>query len=195
MKKLLSVFISLFVLLAITVTPALAASGNLTLRQTRNDHSGGVIFIFEYTGDFTAGDFKNGSVRLNGQYYPLDCNIAEGEGVVQCTASRTLAGQAVQVFLAGFTFWDRVPESRAHSGGGGQYCYNVYHFPAEGEPDAWISQGEYCQEGPASQGDHIYFYSPSWGDYYDFYFEENGLPWTDPDTNPGEGFYFGGIAT
>lgn len=190
MKKLAATFIILITLLSLTTGSALAANGILTLRSVGNNPGGGVLFVFDYTGNFTEGDFKNGSVLFNGQYYPLDCNIVEGEGVVQCTASRALAGQFVQVFLAGFVFWDRVPEGGGPRGFGG-YCYNVYDYPIEGQPDAWIFQGQHCQEGPASQGDMINFYSPYWEDYYDYFFEVNGLPWTqDPSTNPGEGYYY-----
>ncbi|MBK6644652.1 MAG: hypothetical protein IPG44_02690 [Anaerolineales bacterium] len=189
MKKFSIVFLALIALLAFTVSPVLAASGILILREARNDPSGGVIFVFEYTGDFSEADFKGGSAMLNGQYYPLDCNIVEGEGLVQCTASRALAGGLVQVFLAGSIFWDKVPE-----GGRGGYCYDVYDFPAEGQPAAWTFQGEHCQDEPASQGDMINFYSPFWESYYDYYFEANGLEWLygDPSTNPGEGYYYEG---
>lgn len=188
MKKFASVVLALVALLAFAVSPVLAASGVLTLRETRNDRGGGVIFIFEYTGDFTGADFDGGSVLMNGQYYPLDCNIAEGVGEVWCTASRALAGEQVQVFLAGSTFWDKVPE---RSGFGG-ICYNVFDDPTEGQPDAWIFQGEHCQEEPASQGDMITFYSPYWASYYDYFFEANGLEWNSggPSTNPGEGYYY-----
>ncbi len=190
MKKVASVLLALVALLAITASPVLAANGILTLRETRNDRGGGVIFIFEYTGDFTDADFKGGSVLMNGQYYPLDCNIAEGVGEVWCTASRVLAGEQVQVFLAGSTFWDKVPER----GGFGSLCYNVYDGPTEGQPYAWIFQGEHCQEEAASQGDVITFYSPYWAYYYDYTFEGNGLDWIfgDPSTNPGEGYYYEG---
>lgn len=164
MKKFTSVFLALVALFALTVTPVLAASGNLTLRETRNDRGGGVIFVFEYTGEFTDADFKGGSVLLNGQYYPLDCNIVEGEGVVQCTASRALAGERVQVFLAGFTFWDKVPESRGFGGGSETYCYNVYDwdFHSESESLIWVDFADHCQDAPANYGDIIDGYTPPW---------------------------------
>jgi hypothetical protein len=195
MKKICSVFFALLVLLSITATPAFAAGGNLVLRETRNDPGGGVIFVFEYTGDFTEGDFKGGSVLFNGQYYPLDCNIAEGIGEVWCTASRALAGQYVQVFLAGFTFWDRVPERRARSeGGGGQICYEVWYWEFNDGIDWFKDPTSYCQDAPANYGDIISLTAPPyiWTD--DYYFWDDNQ--ADNPGNQGCGaFVFDGSVT
>jgi hypothetical protein len=191
MRKISSVFFTLLVLLAITVSPVLAASGNLTLRETRNDPGGGVIFIFEYTGDFTDDDFKGGSVLFNGQYYPLDCNIAEGVGEVWCTASRALAGQYVQIFLAGFIFWDRVPESHGGGSGGGQICYEVWYWD-DSEGVFWDDDPtSYCQDAPANYGDVISLTAPPYFFTDDYYFWDDNL--TDNPANQGcGGFYFDG---
>lgn len=180
MKKVASVLLALVALLAITASPVLAANGILTLRETRNDRGGGVIFIFEYTGDFTDADFKGGSVLMNGQYYPLDCNIAEGVGEVWCTASRVLAGEQVQVFLAGSTFWDKVPER----GGFGQNCYEVWFWDYDVNQESvnWYQDSNsYCQEGSAEYGDVIYLTFP------DYTYTDNYYFWYESDTHPGNG--------
>jgi hypothetical protein len=181
MKKIASVVLALIALFALTVTPALAASGQLFLRETRNDRGGGVIFIFEYTGDFTDADFEGGSVLYNGQYYPLDCNIAEGVGEVWCTASRALAGHQVQVFLAGFIFWDKVPEGGR---GFGQICYEVWYWDTASNNDGldwYLDATSHCQDAPASYGDVIFLTAPpyTWTDNYYFWYES--------DTHPGNG--------
>ena len=197
MKKFASVFLALMTLFALTVTPVLAASGDLTLRETRNDRGGGVIFVFEYTGEFSENDFKGGSVLLNGQYYPLDCNIVEGEGVVQCTASRALAGERVQVFLAGFTFWDKVPESRGFGGGGGQSgqtCYEVWYWEW-GEGVAWFQDSEsHCQDTPAAYGDVISLTAPPHFFASDYYFWDDNQP-DNPGNQGCEGVVFDGSVT
>lgn len=194
MKKLAATFIILITLLSLTTGSALAANGILTLRSVGNNPGGGVLFVFEYTGSFTEGDFKNGSVLFNGQYYPLDCNIVEGEGSVQCTASRALAGQFVQVFLAGFIFWDRVPESRGLGGGqGGQTCYEVWYWDFGNDSFDWFQDPvSYCQDAPANYGDVISLTAPpyTWTD--DYYFWDDNEP-----DNPGniacEGIFDGSV--
>lgn len=193
MKKITFTSLVLIILLALTVTPVFAASGNLTLRETRNDRGGGVIFVFEYTGDFTDADFKGGSVLMNGQYYPLDCNIAEGVGEVWCTASRALAGQQVQVFLAGFTFWDKVPERGGFADGqNSQDCYEVWYWEW-GEGVAWFQDAQsYCQDAPAAYGDVISLTSPPYVWTDDYYFWDDNQP-----DNPGngcEGVFDGSVA-
>lgn len=187
MKKTASVFLILLLMLALTVQTVLA-QGYLELIEARNDAGGGVIFVFRFTGEFNKNDFKGGQVFLGDNKFPLNCNIADPvEGIVQCTSSRSVAGQNVQINLAGQVFWAFVP-ARSGSGGGTQYCYGVYDWlpgeDSEGEGQSeefeplngiplsdWFRFDTYCQDVPANVGDVLSnYYNPDWDDYFDYTF-------------------------
>jgi len=160
MRKWLLTFVLVFSLLVSQATSASAAplaDGLITLRETRNDASGNVIFVFNFTGDFSKSDFKGGIVFFGDKKFPLDCNLVE-EGVVQCTTSRAVGGQNVVINLAGFIFWTFVPERAASvaTTSSSEYCYDVFDYQTDNETDFfWVPIGVHCQDMPATDGDEI----------------------------------------
>lgn len=185
MKKTSYVLLVLVLLLSLTVQTVLA-QGTLELLEARNDAQGGVILVFHFSGNFNKNDFKGGQVFFGDMKFPMNCNIADpAEGILQCTASRAVAGHNVQVNLAGQVFWVFVP-ARNGGGGGSQYCYGVYDWlpegegidqPVEVEPlngiglTDWVRFDTHCQDAPASVGDLLSnYYNPDWDDYFDYIF-------------------------
>lgn len=186
MKKAFFTVLILLSLLATGIGNVHALDGLITLVETRNDAGGGVIFVFEYSGEFPKSYFK-GSVAVGDEKYPIHCNVVEA-GLVQCTSSRATAGRNVVVFLGEFVFWTFVPESapsvqKAPS----QYCYNVYdYYPSgdgEGEPEEvvegaavfstgqeWVAFDVHCQDTPANFGDVENIYNPDYDGSYDYEF-------------------------
>lgn len=188
MKRFIATIMILVALLALTPGVAFAGSA-LELVEVRND-DGGPTFVFHVTGEFSRSDLENGFVRVEGgDTYPLYCQQVD-ETTVLCHTTLKVSGMNVVIGFGGSVFWHKVPDHRSSSES--VYCYNVYDEPIEGQPDAWIFQGQNCQESQASQGDSIYFYSPYWDSSYTYYFEESGLEWYfgDPSTNPGTGYYY-----
>lgn len=175
MKKLLFTLVSLLSLLVMTTGAVFAAplkDGVLSLLEVRNDKAGGVILVFNVSGEFSKSELKNGIVFFGDEKYELNCNL-EGT-VLTCTTSRATAGQYVTVNLAGFIFWTFVPEAAGipASIGPTEYCYGVYDlYYDEGTGDYWKQFDTYCQEAPANYGDILDdFYNPDYGDYYDYEF-------------------------
>lgn len=186
MKK---IFYSIFILIALlTMTTGAAFAGSaLELVEVRNDE-GVPTFVFRVTGEFSQEELQSGFVSVEGgEDFPLYCAQQDADTVV-CHTSKPAAGHDIVVGFGGAQFWARVPEQGPPT----QYCYPVYDWPITGQPDAWIFQGESCQESPASDGDVINFYSPYWEDYYFYDYFGEGLEWFfgDPSTNPGPGYYY-----
>lgn len=160
MKKTLSVLLVLVLLLSLTVQTVLA-QGTLELLEARNDAQGGVIFVFRFSGDFNKNDFKGGQVFFGDMKFPMNCNIADpAEGILQCTTSRAVAGQNVQINLAGQVFWAFVPARSGSPGGGAgaQSCYTIYvsiWSEVPEEDPAWSPIGTHCPDGTPSDGDTI----------------------------------------
>jgi hypothetical protein len=169
MKKALSVFTVLIIMLLLTVGSALAADGLIFLVETRNDSGGGVIFVLEFSGEFPRNYFQ-GFVTEGDNRYPIDCNVVS-ENVVQCTVSRATAGKNVVLYVGEFIFWTFVPEASGELGGvpGGptEYCYNIYNAQTDqNEQDFfWVPVGVNCQDVPASDGDTIEY--DTW--FYEFW--------------------------
>lgn len=166
MKKFLSVFLALAVLFSFSYQRALA-QGTLELLEARNDAGGGVIFVFHYTGDFTANDFKGGLVILGDETFPMNCNITDrAEGIVQCTSSRVVAGHNVRLNLAGQVLYAFVPARSGGSGNGTiQICYNVYDTFEVPGGNEWQAFTTHCQDVPASYLDTINEDNPYGGTY------------------------------
>ena len=166
MRKLLSVFLALAVLFSFSYQRALA-QGTLELLEARNDAGGGVIFVFHYTGDFTANDFKGGLVILGDETFPMNCNITDkAEGIVQCTSSRAVAGHNVRLNLAGQVLYAFVPARSGGSGNGTiQICYNVYDTFEVPGGNEWQAFTTHCQDVPASYLDTINEDNPYGGTY------------------------------
>lgn len=172
MKRLIVIGLLLFSLLTGSVTTVRALDGLVTLKETRNDPGGGVIFVFTYTGEFPSSYFK-GFVTAGDKTYPIDCNVA-GDGVVNCTTTRAVAGQNVVLFLGEFVFWTFVPEGGfLRATNQPTYCYNVYDyfFDESQETTEWYSFDVHCQNEPAQGGDLLEnFYNPDYNDYFDYEF-------------------------
>lgn len=182
MKRWLFTFALVVSLLVSHTTSAFAAplaDGVVTLREARNDTFGNVIFVFNFTGDFSKSDFKGGVVSFGDQRFPLDCNIVE-EGVVQCTTSRAVGGQNVVVNLAGFVFWTFVPERAAPVvTAPSEYCYDVYNSQTDESEEEffWVPVDVHCQDTPATDGDTIEYDSwlyEFWSTISDGYCGTNG---------------------
>ncbi|MFN8398412.1 MAG: hypothetical protein U0X74_00240 [Anaerolineales bacterium] len=174
MKKTLSVFLIFVSMMSFSYTTVFA-QGYLELIEARNDVGGGVIFVFHYTGDFNANDFKGGLVILGDQNFPMDCNITDkAEGIVQCTSSRAMAGQNVRINLAGQILYAFVPVRSGGSGNGTvQICYNVYDYYEVQGGNEWAAFTTHCQDVPASYLDTIQEYNPDYQDTYDYVFLPN----------------------
>lgn len=184
MKKFLMTF---FLLAAIflsstdTSRAAPLADGIVVLVEARNDTRGGVIFVFNYTGEFPKSFFK-GFVTVGDEKYPLACNV-QGDGLVQCTSSRAMAGSNVVVHLGNLIFWTFVPEGGATETI--RYCYPVYDvvYDEETEEHNWTQIAEECQDLPASYGDEL-----DMGDDFFYLFEFlPGAPCFNPIT--GDAYY------
>lgn len=149
------VLLSMLALLTGTVAAAPLADGVLTLVEVRNDGGGGVIFVFNFSGDFSRSQLKGGTVNVNGESFNLSCSQVSGE-TIQCTTTRKVGGQNVVVNLAGFIFWAFVPAARGASGPT-QYCYGVYdlYFDPDTETWYWDQFDTNCQDAPANVGDTL----------------------------------------
>lgn len=174
MKKLLFTMIAVMSLLVMTTGSVLAKSGYLILRETRNDADGGVIFIFEVVGEFGKKELQNGYVYTDKDKYPTQCNL-DGN-ILSCTTSRATAGKYVTIYLNGFVFWTRVPESRGSSGGSSVpgYCYPVYDLEEEVASTIWVESDSHCQDVPANYGDSIMHFSNFFGSSSSFIFADYG---------------------
>lgn len=168
MKKTLSVLLVLVLLLSLTVQTVLA-QGTLELLEARNDAQGGVIFVFRFSGDFNKNDFKGGQVFFGDMKFPMNCNIADpAEGILQCTTSRTVAGQYVQINLGGQVFWSFVPLRSGGGGGGSQSCYPIYVSLWSENPEEdpeWFPINTHCPEGTPSDMD-ILEYDGWWYEFW-----------------------------
>ena len=177
MKKFLFTLFTLLVLLTIGTSAVFAAplkgNGYLILFEVRNDSGGGVIFLFEVVGEFTKKELRNGFVYEGDNKYTMHCNL-DGD-ILACTTSRATAGDYVNIYLNGFSFYARVPETGpAESAVPTEYCYGVYDaFWDDGY--AWEQFATHCQDAPANLGDDINVYNPEYQDSYDYFFM-NGSP-------------------
>lgn len=178
MKKALSVFLTLAVLLSLTYQTVFAAEGTLELLETRNDAGGNVIFVFRFTGDFKKNDFKGGKVFFGDESFPMGCNIVDKEeGIVQCTTSRATAGQYVNINLAGFVFNTFVP-LRTGGGGGGSStaCYNIYDLFFGNQDLFWAAFDVLCSDNPPSE---LVNHPDPFGGTWNYYFDSHS-PCNDP---------------
>ena len=170
MKRTLSVFLVFVVLMSFSYT-AVLAQGTIELLEARNDVGGGVIFVFHYTGDFNANDFKGGLVILGDQNFPMNCNITDKqEGIVQCTSSRAVAGQNVRINLAGQILYAFVPARSGGSSSGGSFslCYNIYDLFEDENGLSWQSFDTLCSDNPPSG---LIDYPNPWGSTSDYNFD------------------------
>ncbi len=186
MKRFFVSVLVLAALLAITTGTAFAGSA-LELVEVRNDGAG-VTFIFRVTGEFSQDELNSGFVQVEGgDDYPLYCAQQDATRVV-CHTSNKAGESNVVVGFGGAKFWTYVPEESAPT----QYCYTVYDESVPTPSTYWQVQGKYCQDQPAKDGAGIRFFSPFWGNTYQYYFLPNGYidsgptPWT----NPGEGYFY-----
>ncbi len=188
MRKILStsfVLLALLALLTSTVSAAPHAEGSISLVEVRNDAEGGVIFVFNVSGDFAKAKL-NGIVHVQGEdaSYGLNCS-AVSENTIHCTTSRKTASRNVVVYLQGFIFWAFVPASKGLPAGSAaptQYCYGLYDivlgFPSESYN--WQQVGTECQDAAASEGDELELGE----DFYQFWNESPDC-WVDPVLNEG----------
>jgi hypothetical protein len=178
MKKAASILMFLVLFLSFSFGSVLA-DGIMTLKETRNDPGGDVIFVLEFSGDFPESYFK-GFVTVGDEKYPIHCNVVD-EGVVQCTVSRKVAGKNVTLQVGDFYFWTFVPEGGVRSGST-QYCYNVYDvYDIFDENEDYVGTfwepfDVHCQDTPAGYGDLIDVYNS----YYDDVFEYEFMPGSPP---------------
>ncbi len=174
MKKMRFVWILFSLVIFLTSLAAAPLAGSaISLVDVRNDAGGGVIFIFNVSGEFSKSELK-GFVEVQGAdaNYDLHCTQKDAT-TVHCTTSRKTGGQNVVVTFGGATFWAYVPEA------GPQYCYNVWDWPLfafgnEGEVlgagSSYEIQTTHCQNSPAHYGDVVNIYNPVYDYYYDYEF-------------------------
>jgi hypothetical protein len=176
MKKFILTGLLLLSLLITTTRVALAGSA-MELLEVKND-AGGPTFIFRVIGTFSRAELDAGFVSVsNGDDYPLYCTQI-GSDLVLCHTSRKVGGHDMVVGFGGARFWVSVPEPIV--------CTPVYDYSYPSPSTSWQLQGSYCNDGEILSS--ISFYSPYWGEYYDYYFSPgvNYPGWE----NPGEGYYY-----
>ena len=168
------------------------AGSAISLVEVRTDPAGGVIFIFNVSGEFSRSELK-GFVEVQGAdaNYDLHCTQKDAT-TVHCTTSRKTGGQNVVVTFGGATFWTYVPDSRPLPSSC-QYEYFVYDW-TEFElstSTAWESFHTFCTDTPAQDGDVIS--SNLWDGIftYDYEYFSTGVDnaycgWA----NPGAGYYY-----
>jgi len=185
MKKMRFVWILFSLVIFLTSLAAAPLAGSaISLVDVRNDAGGGVIFIFNVSGEFSRSELK-GFVEVQGAdaNYDLHCTQKDAT-TVHCTTSRKAGGQNVVVTLGGAKFWTYVPEVAALQS---QYCNNVYGWaPPEGDGFSWVlvTLASHCQSTPANYGDILLnVYSPYWDSFDDYEF----LPSCDYQT--ADGYY------
>jgi len=104
--------VMLLLVLVLTTAAAPPKGTSLYLVETRNDPSGGVMFVFEANGQFSDSQLK-GTVHVQGEHANYDLNCSQvSDTRVQCSTSRKTTGMNVVINLAGFIFWTNVPEAR-----------------------------------------------------------------------------------
>lgn len=192
MKRLYSTFAFLIIFLILTTETAFAGSV-IDLIGISNS-GGGPAFTFRISGDFPQGDL-NGTVQVEGgDSFELHCKQVDSATVV-CHASKKVSGENVIVYFGGAKFWASVPQPSLGDGSGdgiNGYCYEVYSVEFLDRPNfpvGWDPQGQYCQDIPATQGDEIDFYTPSWGTIEPYVFWENGVNVFDWE-NLGTGYFW-----
>jgi len=175
MKKMRFVWILFSLVIFLTSLAAAPLAGSaISLVDVRNDAGGGVIFIFNVSGEFSRSELK-GFVEVQGEdaNYDLYCTQKD-DTTVHCTTSRKTGGQNVVVTFGGATFWAYVPEVAALT----QYCYNVWDWPIAFGNEGEISgaffpyeiQATHCQNSPANYGDIVNIYNPVWESSWDYEF-------------------------
>ena len=177
MKKILLAGFLLLSLLVSTTSVAFAGSA-MELLEVKNNGAG-PTFIFRVIGTFSRSELDGGYVSVSkGDDYPLYCAQISSDRVV-CHTSKKVGGHEMVVGFGGARFWVSVPEQII--------CNPVYDYSYPSPSTFWQLQGNYCTD-PDNLSSSIAFYSPYWGDYYDYYFEPgvNYLDWE----NPGSGYYY-----
>lgn len=189
MKRFVFSAIILFALL-VTITGNVLADGSVTGMTV--SRAGGLTFTFSVTGYLSADQLNGGYVQVQGgDAFKLNC-VQKDEFTVICHAPSKIAS-GVTVGFGGSTFWvdgGDMPQPHVSSA---QYCYSVYDesFVNAAFDPSWESQGTYCQENAASNGDMISFYSPYWEDTYDYYYYPEGVDYSDwPNLGAGYYYYF-----
>ncbi len=193
MKKLRFVWVLFSLLVFLTSLAAAPLAGSaISLVEVRNDAGGGVIFIFNVSGEFSRSELK-GFVEVQGAdaNYDLHCTQKDAT-TVHCTTSRKTGGQNVVVTFGGATFWTYVPDSRPLPSSC-QFEYFVYDWNEFelSTSTAWESFHTFCTDTPAQDGDVIS--SNLWDGIfaYDYEYFSTGVDnaycgWA----NPGAGYYY-----
>ncbi len=181
MKKLRFVWVLFSLLVFLTSLAAAPLAGSaISLVEVRTDPAGGVIFIFNVSGEFSNSELK-GFVEVQSEdaNYDLHCTQKD-DTTVHCTTSRKTAGKNVVVTFGGTTFFTFVPETRP-------ICYPVYDYGFD-NPSVWQLIGHNCQSESAQNGDMINFYNDyGWDQWYDYEYMD---PSTLECVNFGAGYYY-----
>jgi len=191
MKKMRFVWILFSLVIFLTSLAAAPLAGSaISLVDVRNDAGGGVIFIFNVSGEFSRPELK-GFVEVQGAdaNYDLHCTQKDAT-TVHCTTSRKTGGHNVVVTFGGATFWAYVPEVAPTQSPAQptQYCYSLWDYF---EYPAWVDYGPFCQDTPAQDGDVISSNLFDGIHTYDYEYFSTGVDnaycgWA----NPGAGYYY-----
>jgi hypothetical protein len=163
-----------------------AAEGGDSIKLISAQHvpGKGVVFIFEVTGDAGKDGFA-GSVTINGQDFNLENCVYRDDGKLACVSSRGLSKYVTNVATANLNGYSSSAPIHSKT-----YCYSVFDYyltnlpldtqPADSAVDPlafeliWENVGRFCQDSMAMVGDSIIFYNPTYGEYFDYYFRDQG---------------------
>jgi len=107
---------SILAAMAVFTTSAFAAPAgkNVNLLSVSYE-KGGIVLLFETSG-LTRADLKNTSFYADSNNQKMSCGFVDHTTTVRCTVSKALAGRGdFYVTLAGFGFWEKLPEPRGLS--------------------------------------------------------------------------------
>lgn len=116
MRKHLFILFSVLAALAVFTTSAFAAPVGKNVNLVSVSYQkGGIVLLFETAG-LTRADLKDNSFYADSNNQKMSCGFVDHTTTVRCTVSKALAGKGdFHVTLAGFGFWDTLPEVRGFS--------------------------------------------------------------------------------
>ncbi|MEX2143915.1 MAG: hypothetical protein WD740_04915 [Anaerolineales bacterium] len=173
------------ILLAGTASSARAANEVIFL-GARFIAGKGLALTFKVSAEYDLTQLAN--VAISGELINLICTTKGENGgfkKVVCIANvsqRSMSGSALISFGA-YSFSTKLNEARP-------WCYSVFDFDLYLD---WSQIGSHCQAHTVGEGDVIPFYSPIYGDSFDYIYGDYTI--FDPLCGPnppdlGKGFYY-----
>jgi hypothetical protein len=191
--RLIAIFLSISLILAVTAIPAFAAGPDVSLLGVDFITGKGLVVYFNVGPDFDPD--QAGSVVVNGVSYPLSCHFNDG-GLLVCIAAvkKTAIGELADISLGDSSFEVIVPAANipiVSFSSCSSYTYNVIDYgPEDGNTD-WHVFDTYTQCSPAELGDTLHdYYNPEYDDTFDYIFSELAGECGEGDPDLGDGYYY-----